>query len=308
MATVESDSVQSRQSAWKVFVCLSNPGWLQSAWKSIIIFLRILLPAQAMILGGEVFMTIVSRLALGQMNAPTISIPGLLLAFVFLMLGLVLGAPLLLYGLAKIIFRLTGFCRFWLMEDHVKVDPNEDFNAMSVEAMKQVTARTKFLGTYWFYSSLLLFVPLILAAVLLCIKFLISGNFDMLVFHSSTELIVIALLALSVAYIITVSALMFPVGAMQEGSPGKAALHTFAISFKLFLPSIPICVLVVLLNLASSAPDYFLKPKVLSTGIDGYLLIDLMIWVWQAAIGLILLPASILPFCELWRSARHAPN
>jgi len=261
-----------------------------------------------MILGGEVFMTIVSRLALGQMNAPTISIPGLLLAFVFLMLGLVLGAPLLLYGLAKIIFRLTGFCRFWLMEDHVKVDPNEDFNAMSVEAMKQVTARTKFLGTYWFYSSLLLFVPLILAAVLLCIKFLISGNFDMLVFHSSTELIVIALLALSVAYIITVSALMFPVGAMQEGSPGKAALHTFAISFKLFLPSIPICVLVVLLNLASSAPDYFLKPKVLSTGIDGYLLIDLMIWVWQAAIGLILLPASILPFCELWRSARHAPN
>jgi len=261
-----------------------------------------------MILGGELFMTVVSKLALNQMNATSLDFSKLALAGVYLLLGLVLGAPLLLYGFAKMIFRLTAFCRFWLMKDHLKADPTEDMKAISAEALKELSSRTKFLGGYWFFSSLLLFLPLLLSFVLLYIRVSISGNADVFAFHSTTELVVIALLMLSVAYIITVSAMMFPVGAMQETTPGRAALATFAMSFKLFLPSIPICILVVLLNIVSCAPEYLLKQVLGSATINDNLLISLILLVWQAGIGLLLLPASMLPFCELWKTTRHASN
>src|SRR5271156_1285573 len=112
MATIDGDSGQNRKDPWQVYAYLVNQIWLRSAFKAIREFLHILIPAQAMILGGELLMTVVSKLALAQMNAPSIGFGNLAMAGLYLLIGLVLGAPLLLYGFARMIFRLTAFCRF----------------------------------------------------------------------------------------------------------------------------------------------------------------------------------------------------
>jgi hypothetical protein len=308
MATIDGDSGQSRKDPWQVYAYLVNQIWLRSAFNAIREFLHILIPAQAMILGGELLMTVVSKLALAQMNAPSIGFGNLAMAGLYLLLGLVLGAPLLLYGFARMIFRLTAFCRFWLMKDHLKADSTEDWKAMSSEALNQLSKHAKFLGKYWFYCSLLLILPIVLGLVLLYIKIEMAGNADFFAFRSTNELIVIALLAIVVVYIIAASALMFPVSAMQDSSPGRAALSTFAMSFRLFLPCLPICIFVVLLNAATSSPEFLLKQVVGSAAINDNLLFSLILLVWQAAIGLLLLPASMLPFCELWKTTRHESN
>jgi|SRR5277367_2507444 len=303
MATIESDSGLSRQNPWTAYAYLVNQAWLRHAAKAILAFLHILIPAQAMILGGELFMTVVSKLALTQMNAQSLGFSNLILAGVYLLTGLVVGAPLLLYGFAKIIFRLTAFCRFWLMTDPLKADETENMKSTSADALQQLSARTKFLGLYWSFCSLWLILPILLLLVLVFIR--ISINPDLVGFRSPSELIVDGLLLLIVAFIITVSAFMFPIGAIQEGTPGRTALSTFAMSFRLFLPSIPFCILVVLLNVVSSSPEYLLKQVVGSAAVNDNLPISLILLVWQAAIGLLLMPASMLPFCELWKTTQH---
>src|SRR5277367_5647091 len=118
MATFDSDSGQASQHPWSVFSSLVNRDWLRAASRYIAAFIPVLLPAQAMILGGEMLMTIVSKLALNQMNVSSMTLSTFLYAGGYLLTGLVIGAPLLLYGFARMIFRLTAFCRFWLKADH----------------------------------------------------------------------------------------------------------------------------------------------------------------------------------------------
>jgi hypothetical protein len=115
------------------------------------------------------------------------------------------------------------------------------------------------------------------------------------------------LLLLAVAFIVVVSALMFPVGAMQASSPWRDALSTFVMGFKYFPQSFPIFILVGALNMIISYPDSFFKQSagraLLPT--DQTLMINILLLTWQAATGLILLPASVLPFCELWQATKH---
>jgi hypothetical protein len=310
MATFDSDSGRGRQDPWSVFSSLVNREWLSSAYQYIRSFIPILLPAQAMILGGEVLMTVVSKLGIGQMNASTLGISNFLYAGAYFLVGLVVGAPLLLVGLGRMIFRLTAFCRFWLMADHTKVAQSQELKLQGVDALKQLSERKKFVGSYWFFGSLLLLLPILLSFVLLYLKFAMAGNADLFTVRSPGELVTLALLFVCLVYIVTVSALMFPVGAMQEGSPGRVALSTFGMGFKFFPQAVPIYILLALLNLIVSSPDVLFKQglghAVWPT--DENMVFSLVMKVWQAVVALFLLPASTLPFCELWKAARREPN
>jgi len=324
MPTFDSDAGSGRKNPWTTLTLLADKQWLQSAFASIKAFIPILLPAQAMILGGEMLMTILSKLALGQMNPNSLTLPGMIGAFAFLLTGLVVGAPLLLVGFGRMIFRLTAFCRFWLtlkqqeQMQQQQMQPQElqpqelqpqELQLHGAEAIGNLSGRKRFLASYWFYGSLLLMVPISILLVALYIKLSTSGKPDIFIIHTSSDLSAMALLLICIIYILTVSALMFPVGAMEEKSPGKAALSTFAMSFKLLLPAIPVLALLAIVNTIIGSPDLVFRQLTNGSVLmpSENLLLNLLLLVWQAATGLIILPASMLPFCELWKTTKREP-
>src|SRR5271154_3869670 len=105
----------ANRSGWNVFRLFLEREWLQSCFAHIMAFVPILALPIGSILAANLSMVFLSRCAYAQLSAPVIDLGILLRAAAFMLAVLVIAAPLLCFGLAKLVFLLTAFCRFWLV-------------------------------------------------------------------------------------------------------------------------------------------------------------------------------------------------
>jgi hypothetical protein len=141
------------------------------------------------------------------------------------------------------------------------------------------------------------------------LEFVISGiDFSrFLAWQSPGELALLSSVIAIGIFVVSASALVMPFGAMSSGSAWSAAIATCSTVLKFFPQCMLICLLLGCLNVCVGSPSLLANsgPGMPLVGPDEVFIENSLLWIWQALASLLVLPASLLPFCELWKvSAR----
>ncbi len=289
---------------------LGDPIGLRTAGAAIFAFMPVMIVPAIMILGANVTVLGLARLASKQLTGASVGLENLLLAAGLLLLALLAAVPLLFMGLSKLVLALVAFSRFWVEIYPIPQDTVLDRSAIASmiqprAVLEKINQKGKFISAYLFYVSILLSGPLSILLILVGIKFVLVGSdpANLFAWQTIEDKFLWAIFALVGSYIISVSMLVLPFGAFSEESAWRTALTTFSLAFRSFPQCLVLCAIVSLEEMIVAGPQFIWKTGS-ALGIFG---VEEDFWpamlslVWQIIAGLVTFPAMVILFSEVWK-------
>lgn len=275
-------------------------------WKqTVAIFIPYCFGAAILLTLASVIFTLGNVCSFAQLNSPALDLGNLLGAALVLLISFGAGIVILFFALARWMFVLLAFSRFWLSLPASEVP---DLKVLQRQAMLDIKNRHHFLTKFWLFVLLLLLVPILILCTAVGLKLAsLSEIFgpQAIVLPRSVDSVLMPL-AICLSICLTVISLVaVPVAAMSEGGVMQAVKQTFVLSLKKFPQAALLAALILTLNTVIASPQLLTK----YAAIESYLMpstnlqLALAEQIWQGLISTILFPLSLIPFCELLRDS-----
>jgi hypothetical protein len=282
-----------------------NSAWLKQAHGAVALFVPYCLSpaifstvASIIIISGHIY-------SLAKFNASALTFHDLLASAIILLISFILGTVLLVISIAKWVFVLVAFCRFWLYLSPGS-DQDVDLKPMQQRVMAEIRAKQKFLAEFWLIILALMLLPVLIFCASIGVKFAsLSSVFgaQALRLPAALDCVLPLVGSLSGLLLVMISLVAIPVAAMSKDGVKQAIQQTFILSFKKFPQVALLSLAILVLNTAVASPYLFTKYG----GIENYLLpsanltVALFEQIWQGLVSIVLFPLSLIPFCELLR-------
>ncbi|PWT99089.1 MAG: hypothetical protein C5B53_05850 [Candidatus Melainabacteria bacterium] len=228
----------------------------------------------------------------------------------FCLISGLIGLVLFVVGFGRWLFVLTTFCRYWLKLERQASPP--DKNTLKEElsqTIDEVRARSSFLTQFWFQLFAVMLLPILIvylsaAAKLVSSRNLVGGPlFSLPPFADTALLAVIVLLGI---FIVVVSFVSVPVAAAASGSPGQSVKLVFSLTRSKLPQFLLLSAVVVFFNILLGGPVTFVRWSAWAALMPNETLqLCIAQELWQGISSIVLLPLSLVPFCQLMKDLVH---
>jgi hypothetical protein len=302
---------QGYRKSWRFFLLFINKRWLTLAKQHLFVFAPKCIRPAAYFTIGMLIVLSSTVLSYQQLKSDHLDLSKLLMSAGYLLFSMFFGVPLMFIGIAKWLLTITAFCRFWMLNDLCTIDKDvlkqrcdQDFN--------DVSKRKMYLAKFGLTSALLSAMP-----VLICFLFFVLKLATMSAVMSlkaialppgmSTALDV--MIAVMFIGVLAFSLVAIPVAAVSELPPQRAAIWAALVAMRCFPQCALITIVVCFASVVISTPQALFElgsaNMLMPPDNLGSVLLSQL---WEGITSVVLVPASMVPFCELLRGPMYESN
>jgi hypothetical protein len=223
-----------------------------------------------------------------------------------------IGLVLIVLGFGRWLFVLTIFCRFWF---NLERDPDagsfdqKHLKAQLNQSFAEVKARGKYLTQFWFKLFVIMLLPVLAVYISAVLKLtssraLVGGALFSL--PPSVETALLVIMVLGGVFTAVVSFVSLPVAAFAGANPKQSVKLVFSLTKRKFPQLFLLTLLVVSANILLGGPLTFVRFSGWAA-LMPHDTVPLCIAqeVWQGLSSVVLLPLSVVPFCQFMKNLIH---
>lgn len=296
---------QVYRKSWRFFLLFTNKRWLALAKQYLVVFApKCIRPATYLTIG----LTIVlfdAVLAYQQLKSTNLDLSKLCVFAGFILFSMFVGMPLMFFGLVKWLLTITVFCRFWMLND-LSVTDKDVLVQRRDQAFNDISKRTGYLTKFGLTSALLSALPIFICFLFFVLKLATMSavmGVMAITLPPGMPTALDAMIAFMFCAVITFSLVAIPVAAVSELPPQRAAIWAALVTIRYFPQSALIAIFVTAIGSLISAPLALLE-----VGSVNVLIAIFVSQLWEGISSVFIIPASMVPFCELLREPLFESN
>jgi len=293
---------QEYRKSWRFFLLFTNKRWLALAKQHLLAFAPKCIRPAAYLTLGLVIVLSSTILSYQQLKSNSLDLSKLLVSAGYLLFSMLFGVPLMFFGIAKWLLTITAFCRFWLLNDLSVVD-KAVLGHRCDQAFNDVSKRMPYLLKFGLASALISAMPVFICGLFFVLKLATMSavmGVMAITLPPGMPTALDVMIGIMFFAVLAFSLVAIPVAAVSEMPPQRAAFWSALFAVRCFPQSALIAVAVTLLSAVTDAPMAALQ----------FAPIDLLVTVfisqiWQGVISVFLIPATMVPICELLREPMY---
>jgi hypothetical protein len=243
-----------------------------------------------------------------QLGGTTVNLGSLLWGAVLCLFCTGIGLLLLIFGFTRWLFVLTAFSRFWLSMSakDLSMASELELRERCSRAFDEIKARGGFLTRYWLIFCLNMVVPVLVLYLLVATKMaasplLVGGPLISLPPVADNVLLPVA--ALIAVSLLIISFLAIPIAATSDLSAGQSVKRVFSCALPLLPQAMVVTACVLIVDALVGCPIICIQKGALTGGVleNQTIALSVLHEIWQGLASIVLLPLSLVPYCELLR-------
>jgi hypothetical protein len=286
-------------------------------WRRTFNYWKVLLPKcllPALLVNGALILMVVANVWFyRQLSSGTIKFYELIQNAAICLLLTGAGLVMFIVGFGKWVYVLTAFCRYWFDLEREATLASFDRSILGqklVEALEEVKANGAALTKYWLRLLAIMLAPIVILYLLAACKIAGSRNLAggaLFSLPAPVDAALIPLCALIAVFILIISFLSVPVAAFLNQDSKRSVDIVFLLAKNKLGEVLCLTAIVVLLNILLGSPLAFLHASGLKGSMVGDQAVQLCIaqQIWQGVLSVILLPLSLVPFCQLLKDLAY---
>lgn len=307
-----SESGATPSSNWRELLTFAF--WRRS-WRYLIVFVpKCVLPA--CLVSIAMIVIVVGNVGFyGQIGrGATMNLNDLLTSAAVCLFANLVGLVLIVLGFGRWLFVLTIFCRYWF-----NLEGNAENRSLDLKELKsklnqshaEVKARGKYITQFWFRLFVVMLLPVLAVYLSAALKLTSSRNLvggALFSLSPSVETALLVIIVLGGVFTAIVSFVSLPVAATADANPKESVKLVFSLTKRKFPQLFLLSLLVITANVILGGPLTFFRCSAWAA-LMPHETVPLCIAqeIWQGLSSIVLLPLSLVPFCQFMRNLIHEP-